>query len=770
MRPKQACPESTRCWVIEMANQIQFARPKKTSVPAHESSVRLQRPPLEKTDNTTPFQQVAVTVWRKKWLVLGMGILGGILAGFVGIARPPLYEASTQVIVDLPGSGAAAGTANTPQDMLAAIVDGHLTVLSSEAHLRNVLAALRKADEEQGPARSASVGTEPGSVRGVVVAMLQKARAQASSLLSGGWFGRQAPAATPEAADAAALKALKEGLRVGQELRSRIISIGFTDRDPARAAQVANTVAAVYVEDMAQQNRASDQHDLASIASRLPEMQRELARATDQLQTYRLTNGAPDRGSADDSGREIAELGRQISLVKANLAAIEARLERVRDLRKTGAPATDLADAIGASVLIDPVAGAADGTGAIPATDSGPDRRQAISSSEIEGQIARLDAERHIYEAQITSLEERSDALKAAAADAVGRLSGLHALELQVDVISQRYNDLLTRQQDLLQRIGSPAPSVAILSAAWPPTHPVTLSPIFLVPPGAIVFGLAGAVLVLVRRRFDRTLRSEAEAEAALGIPCVGLLPRIVRPRARQLCGLLLGQHKAPYTRAVGSLLISLANARLRLPGIILVMASDSGEDKTSLAWSLALTATRLGERVLFLDFDQQGAQLTREFRNEFSASRTSCTVADFLVGNRALPDAVQEMPEIRVSFMPAPPTSHDVLRLVSAVDGVKFMDRLRERYSVVIIDGPSGLAGPEARFLTGWADAVLLAVRWGETRRNIARSVLEFIGVAENLPWNLSASTVSVLTQVNLKQHASYRFEDSGDFLLAGI
>ncbi|WP_258052287.1 exopolysaccharide transport family protein [Mesorhizobium sp. INR15] len=716
-----------------------------------------------------PFQQAAVTVWRKKWLVLGMGILGGILAGFTGLARHPLYEASTQVIVDLPGNGSPAGTANAPQDMLAAIVDGHLTLLSSEAHLRNVLAALRKADEEQGPARSASAGAEPGSLRGAVVAMLLKARARASSLLPESWFDRQAAAATPEAADAAALKVLKDGLRVGQELRSRIVSIGFTDRDPARAAQVANTVATVYVEDMAQQNRASDQRDLASVVSRLTVMQGELARATDQLQTYRLTNGAPDRGSADDSGREIADLGQRMSLVKASLIAVEARLGRVEDLRKTEAPVKDLAEAIGSPSLIDLVAGAAGDTGATPATGSGPDRRQAIAS-EIERQVARLNAERRIYLTQITLLEERSGTLRAAAADAVSRLSGLRALELQVDVVSQRYNDLLARQQDLSQRIGSPAPGVAILSAAWPPARPVTLSPIFLVPPGMIVFGLASAVLVLVRRRFDRTLRSEAEAEAALGIPCLGLLPMIVRPRARRLCGLLLGQHKAPYTRAVGSLLISLANSRLRLPGIILVMASDGGEDKTSLAWSLALTATRLGERVLLLDFDQQGAPMTREFRHEFSKSRTSCNVADFLIGSQALSETVEDMPEIGVSLMPAPPIARDLLHLVSTVDGVKLMDRLREKYTVVIIDGPSGLPGPEARFLTGWADAVLLTVRWGETPRNIARGVLESIGVEESLPWNLSASTVSVLTQVNLKQHASYRFEDSGGLLLTNL
>ena len=747
-----------------MVNQIQLLRPKQAPAPIHEASVRPRRPLVEKVENPTPFQQMAVTVWRRKWLVFGMAILGGLLAGLVGMMRPPLYEASTQMIVNLPGNSTPAGAANAPQDTLAAVVDGHLTILSSEAHLRNVLAALRRADANQGPAHPTAAAVEPNSLRGAMLAAAQKVRASAGSLLSLALSGRPSAPATPEAAEAAALKALKDGLRVGQELRSSIISIGFTDRDPARAAQVANAVATVYAENIVQQNRASDQRELASIVSRLPEVQDELARATDQLQAYRFTNNAPDRASLDGGSREIADLGRQMSLVKASMAEVEARLERVRSLRGHDASAADLAEAVGPAGLIDPAAGSP-GAGA-PLTGSGPNERQSVND-EIDRQIARLEAERQVYQGQIVSLQQQGDALKAASAGAAGRLSDLHALELKVEVVSQRYNDLLARQQDLQQRIEYPRPNVAVLSEAQPPTRPITLSPIFLVPPGMIVFGLAAAVFALARRHFDRTLRSEAEAEAALGIPCAGLLPRIVRPNARRLCSLLLGQHRASYTRAAGSLLISLANARLRLPGAILIVPSEEGDDKTVLAWSLALTATRLGERVLFVDFDQQEKQITREFRDAFSVSRGEASAADFFIGNSSLSETVEDMAEIRISFMPAPPISHDVLHLVSTVDGAKILDKLREQYSLVILNGPSGVAGPEARLLTSWVDAVLLTVRWGQTPRNVARTVLEFIGVEENLPWNLPASPVSVLTQVNLKQHAGYRFGDSGDLLL---
>ncbi|TKB12863.1 MAG: exopolysaccharide biosynthesis protein, partial [Mesorhizobium sp.] len=120
-------------------------------------------------------------------------------------------------------------------------------------------------------------------------------------------------------------------------------------------------------------------------------------------------------------------------------------------------------------------------------------------------------------------------------ADTAGRLSGLRALEPQVSILTQRYNDLLTRQQDLTRRIASPSPGVRLLSAAWPPTNPTTLSPIFLIPPGMVVFGLIGGIFILVRQRFDSTLRGEAEAEAALKVPCLGLIPQAATTHARRL-------------------------------------------------------------------------------------------------------------------------------------------------------------------------------------------------------------------------------------------
>jgi Mrp family chromosome partitioning ATPase len=534
-----------------------------------------------------------------------------------------------------------------------------------------------------------------------------------------------------------------------------VITVGFTDADPARAAVVANTFVQVYLDDLATKSQASDKLELDSIVAALPGVQGDLAEATDRLEKYRLSHGAVDQGAADNAAKDTAELSQQISLSKADLSATESRLQQIQRLRQEGAPISSLAEVIGSPELADLAARQASNT-------ADKDLSNAINR-EIEQGTARIAAEANIYRAQVAALETHKNVLDAVVADTAGRLSGLRALEPQVSILTQRYNQLLTRQQDLIRRIAAPSSGVSVLSQAWPPANPLTLPPIFLVPPGMVVFGLIGGVFVIVRNRLNQTLRGEVEAEAALGVPCVGLIPQAPTMHAKRLKQLVLSQQKSTYSRAVTSLLVTAApkQARDRSSHVILVTSSVQHDGKTELAWSLALAATRLGGRVLFIDLDRT-APLTKEFLDEFGTSTPDNFFGDYVSDRCALHDAIAGMPEVGIDFMALAP-SEDLLSLLSTADSSLFTDELHAIYSVVIINGPLGLGGPEARLLTGWADMVLFAIRWGKTRRSIARGVLGLLASDASI----SVPVGSVLTQVNLKKHAGYRFGDSADLLL---
>lgn len=732
-----------------IVNRIHLPRAAPKHVSPRETHTRMRRSLREQVGIQSPLHQLLITAVRRKWFLLAMVILGGALACLAGLARPVLFEATTQLIVDAPVRSASPGGAESAQDMLESSIDDHITMLTSQGHLRGVMAALRKTEAGR-IAEQSSAGTRdsrPELARGDPPNL----RSSSDGLLDSLW-----PRSKPGSADAAELKALRKGIRVGQELRSRVITVGFTDDDPARAALVANMFVQVYVEDLAKRQQASDRLELDSIVAGLPRVQSDLAEATDRLERYRLSHGAVDQGTADNAAQETAELGQQISLSKADLSATESRLQQVQDLRKEGASVASLAAAIGSPALAD--------LAARQANDTADKNLSDAINREIEQGTARIAAEASIYRAQIAALESRKNVLDAVVADTAGRLSGLRALEPQVNILTQRYNQLLTQQQDLIRRIANPSAGVSVLSAAWQPTVPKTLSPLFLIPPGMVVFGLLGGIFVVVRNRLDQTLRGEAEAEAALGISCVGLIPQAPTVHARRLQQLILSQQKSKYSRAVTSLLVTAASnqARDRPSRIILVTSSVQQDGKTELAWSLALAATRLGVRVLFLDLDGSTGSLTNEFLKEFSAVKAHNSFGDYVSDRCALHEAITGMPEIGIDFVALAP-SDDLLPLLSTADSSLVRDELHSIYSVVVINGPLGLGGPEVGLLRGWTDVVLFAIRWGRTPRSIARGVL---GLLES-DASASVPVRSVLTQVDLKKHAGYRFGDSADLLL---
>jgi Mrp family chromosome partitioning ATPase len=205
--------------------------------------------------------------------------------------------------------------------------------------------------------------------------------------------------------------------------------------------------------------------------------------------------------------------------------------------------------------------------------------------------------------------------------------------------------------------------------------------------------------------------------------------------------------------------------ARTRSPHTILITSSLRDDGADELAWGLAFAATRLGGPILLIDLDRTHHQLTQDYLHQCSGPRARRSFGEFISNRCTLDDAVAGVPGIGIDLMTVAPTD-DLLGLLARADSLECKHELQAEYSLIIINGPSGLAGPEARFLTSWADAILLAIRWDSTPRDIARGVLDLL----QRDGAISVPTASVLTRVNLKRYAKHRFGDGADLLLARI
>lgn len=730
---------------------IATARP--SDLPPLEPTVRITRPIIGSAPGPAPFQRIIHALSRRRALIFAMTILGGGGVAIAGLIMSPTYTATTQIVVDRASEGSS-GTTPASQAIDDAAIDTHLAVLSSDAHLRRVASALLLAHEEV-----AAAGSEPDSW----LHRIQNGLGVAWSALTRPFRRTVDSHHSPDSAESALAQQLKRAVRIGQERRSRVLSVTATDSDPQRAAEIANTVANVYIEDAAQRKRADAEQLVVWLAKRVPEMRVEVARAEEELQAYRLLHGAAVDGTPDVTGQQIAQLARQLALAKSDFAATQQRLNRFTDLRQRAAPTAALAEALGSASLAEFAHGEA--TPATAGQEPQPEQRREgnrATEQAIAQAVSQIETAGRILQAQARSIEDRMQSLKAAATEAAASMSGLRALERQAAAVAQLYDALLSRQQQANEQVQLIQPDLRVMASAWPPERPSSIHPAFLIPPGVMVFGIMGILLALGIDRLDHTLRSTDEATEALAVPCLGQVPRVPLRHAKRIEDLLRQQPRSVYARSIRSLLISVLprGSGSFASKIILVSSALPGEGKTTVARSLVLSAARLRLRVLLIDLGEPSGLPERDIVTMARATAPGVDLVDVLSRGRPIADAVEHLPELGVDYIPPPRLDGDLLHFLANPRVPHWLDQFRENYDFIVIDGPAAVDRLEASFLAGWADQVLLVVRWAQTGREMAQSALRLVGGAPGPDSDGTPRVASVLTWVDTEHDADFHFK----------
>jgi polysaccharide biosynthesis transport protein len=325
---------------------------------------------------------------------------------------------------------------------------------------------------------------------------------------------------------------------------------------------------------------------------------------------------------------------------------------------------------------------------------------------------------------------------------------------------AQLYDGLLRRRKETRDRQETVAPGAGIHLLAGVPNRPSSHNPILFIVPAFVLFALGGSWLAVVLEQLDRGLRSEQETRDALGIPCIGLVPLLSRRSATRPDRYLSREPFSAYAEAIRAAAAALgfAAGSPRTCKVILISSSIAGEGKTTLAVSLAAYLGILGRRVILLDVNCGQDSPTAAFRDVIERGSP-----DLPPQNRLL---IRHIAEARFDYLPIAGCGLDPLVLFAREQMPRLVRQLRESYDCVIIDGPPVLGSAEARLLPSIVDKLLLVVKWGSTRREVAQNALSLLHDAGCLDRDHGDRANAIVTQVDLKRHARYRYGDAGEFL----
>jgi uncharacterized protein involved in exopolysaccharide biosynthesis/Mrp family chromosome partitioning ATPase len=457
-----------------------------------------------------------------------------------------------------------------------------------------------------------------------------------------GWTGAARAEGLSE--DAAA-RALAAELSARPARRPAALEIAVSDRDPARAAALANAAARAYVAEAAAARASATRQAEADAAGRLEATRAGVAEADKAVEDYKAANGLATALDGPGLEARVKDMNDEIVAERARAADARAAVEQIETARKTGA---DVAVSAFDPATLGPArARQAEARQQFAAANAelGPRHPRVIDAqARLRAADAAVDAEleraakgrraefANAKAREATLTRQLADLQRQAAPDSKVVI-GLRDLERKAAAARQAYELLADQSRDVGRAPKVDAKGAEILTPAeipmtrkFPPSPPASSGL-------GLLFGLGLGFLGAARRgRAAAPTRPPANERAAeppgpprLIVNAASTTP--ARARRQSLDHLDLTELGFPalgedadasefeeVLDAVG-FAPPRPRARRRSRLALAVVGSNETGARTSLAINLAIAASRLDAKVVLLDAAGRNAKLTRAVR-----------------------------------------------------------------------------------------------------------------------------------------------------------
>ncbi|HZE97722.1 MAG TPA: AAA family ATPase [Planctomycetota bacterium] len=528
-------------------------------------------------------------------------------------------------------------------------------------------------------------------------------------------------------------KAFADSLDIEKTESSFIMRVGFTDRDPARASTLVNALVSRYLDDANRRLRDLKNDTLAVLTKEtLPAIQLRFDEADQALRKFQK-----DTGYADFE----VEFGSRVE----NLRRVDTRLSEIRmKIFKMGADANALKgyDAEGVSGLYHEAfhgIRALEGLGTQRAAlldelakQTGVLKEKHPRAIELKNELGRVEGEiretvRGIlqsFQKTLASLgeeEKQLDAEKARLekdmADSRRHLTDFKRLDAELGTAKELYNSYLKKLSETRVAAGTAQGGVRIVDPASPPVEPHQ-KPNWILSL-ALVLGLilASASVWAAEQRGDE-LASPREVEVFLGLDVLGEIPAEERASERDPV-LLPGDADSPAWEAYRGLRAHLLTRLedLNRGKVILVTSPEEGEGKTTVATNLSRVLAMEDQRVLLIDGEFRWPVL-----KSLLADPMGTGLEEVLRGEMTLREAVQPSALAGVDILGADTGLLNAAEIPCLIRFQALLKAAKDLYDFVVIDSAPVNLASETALLGRRADATLLVVRQGRTRRGSAR------------------------------------------------
>lgn len=243
-----------------------------------------------------------------------------------------------------------------------------------------------------------------------------------------------------------------------------------------------------------------------------------------------------------------------------------------------------------------------------------------------------------------------------------------------------------------------------------------------------LVLGIGAAFFL---EYLDRTVRTSADVETLLGIPVLGIIPRLRRledqaedtGNGKKVPMVVAMDPLDPAAEAYRNLRMNLTFMSTTESPIKSILFSSPGPDegKSTTALNFAVMLAQQGQRVLLIDADLRRPSLHRALDLLREPGLTN-----LLVGDAESREAVRPNVLPNLDILPSGPFPPNPSELLNSRAMEKLVEELGGKYAHVIVDCPPILAVTDAAILAGHVDGTVIVLRSGETEQRAAERAVD--------------------------------------------
>jgi capsular exopolysaccharide synthesis family protein len=186
---------------------------------------------------------------------------------------------------------------------------------------------------------------------------------------------------------------------------------------------------------------------------------------------------------------------------------------------------------------------------------------------------------------------------------------------------------------------------------------------------------------------------------------------------------------------------------------VILITSPGAMEGKSTVVANLAIVMAQAQSRVLIVDCDLRKPVM----HDYFNIDKTS-GLTNLLVQDLDLEEVISSTEVVRLNVITSGPIPPNPSELLGSAKMAEFLSKVAKQYDVVLLDSPPVVAVTDATLLTPMADSVLLVLKAGETRIDMAKEARERL-------MNAGPKSISVVlndAKLHVRDYSNYYYYGS--------